>query len=229
MDKQSEHIRRYEIEMLKPWFKKGNRVLEIGGEYGLQASIIASWGCEVVSIDVAPKESEYYTVLPCDGVLLPFRNETFDIIFSSNTLEHVKHLNLLLAEVRRVMVTEGWGIHVMPNSVWRFWSNLAHYLDLIRKFLTGVYGLSYIIRRELFPRRHGEKGNVLSEIYYFSKIYWKRFLEASEFTVVRIEGNGLFYMSPCIFPNASLKIGRILSRILGSVSNTYFTHKSELK
>ena len=132
--------------MLKPWFKKGNRVLEIGGEYGFQASIIASWGCEVVSIDVAPKESEYYTVLPYDGVSLPFQNETFDIIFSSNTLEHVKHLNLLLAEVRRVMVTEGLGIHVMPNSVWRFWSNLAHYLDLVRKFLTGVYGLSYIIR-----------------------------------------------------------------------------------
>ena len=217
-------IRKFEIEAHRTWFKKDSRVLEIGGGSGYQASIIAGWGCKVASLDVDPK-SVFFPVQNYDGARIPFCDESFDIVFSSNTLEHVKRLKPLIAETRRVTSPKGIGIHSMPSPVWRFWSNIGHYLNLARKIASGEYSASYVLRRELTPGRHGERGNALSELYYFSKDHWKHVFEEQGFEVFRTEPNRLFYTSPGVFPNASLKIGVIAARFLGSSSNTYFVKR----
>ena len=48
-----------------------------------------------------------YPVTKYDGVNLPFENETFDIIYSSNVLTHVQDLKLLLEDMKRVLKKKG--------------------------------------------------------------------------------------------------------------------------
>jgi SAM-dependent methyltransferase len=43
-----------------------------------------------------------------DGVELPFTDESFDLVYSKQVLEHVRHLDLLVGEVARVLAAGGW-------------------------------------------------------------------------------------------------------------------------
>src|SRR3954451_6911212 len=117
-----ETIRAAEIDALRQWFPAGARVLEIGGARGHQAHAIASWGAAVESIDVAGRDVGGALVFPVrdyDGRHIPFADDSFDIVFSSNVLEHVPHIRELLGEMRRVLRPGGVAIHAMPSPTWR--------------------------------------------------------------------------------------------------------------
>jgi SAM-dependent methyltransferase len=43
-----------------------------------------------------------------DGVSIPFAESTFELVYCKQVLEHVRHPEPLLAEVRRVLVPGGW-------------------------------------------------------------------------------------------------------------------------
>jgi SAM-dependent methyltransferase len=43
-----------------------------------------------------------------DGVELPFADESFDLVYCKQVLEHVRHVDLLLGEVARVLAPDGW-------------------------------------------------------------------------------------------------------------------------
>ena len=47
-----EKLRGAELEVIKRWFRPGMKVLEIGGGSGFQASVVASWGYQLMSIDL---------------------------------------------------------------------------------------------------------------------------------------------------------------------------------
>ena len=114
-----EELRKVEIDAVKRWFGRGLQVLEIGGGSGYQASIMASWGCKVVSIDIpdrTPPPKLYYHVLDYDGRNFPFPNASFDIVFSSNVLEHIQHLPPIFAEIRRVLKPGGLSVR-LPNAI----------------------------------------------------------------------------------------------------------------
>jgi SAM-dependent methyltransferase len=138
-----ERIRRAELEALRSHFPHGSRILELGGGSGFQASILSSWGCDVRSIDVATRPDpvaqrygrQYFPVNPYDGHNLPFADSSFDIVYSSHMLYHAVELDLMLAEIRRVLRPGGVAIHVLPSASWRFWTTLAHYPNLVRKLI----------------------------------------------------------------------------------------------
>src|SRR4051812_48590324 len=128
--------RREEIECVRHLFISGARVLEIGGGNGFQAFRINSWGCEVESIDVsgpALGEQIYFPIKLYDGIHLPYGDNTFDIVFTSNVLEHVKHLSPLLSETRRVMRVGARAIHILPTPCWRLWTSLTYFVDVLRR------------------------------------------------------------------------------------------------
>ena len=89
METHLERLRRAELIEIKHWFSPEVRVLEIGGGNGFQASIIASCGCEIKSLDipnrVRPKK-QYYPVHDYNGKIFPFSNDSFDRVFSSSVL-----------------------------------------------------------------------------------------------------------------------------------------------
>jgi hypothetical protein len=90
----AEKMRKAEVEAVKPWFGPGARVLELGGGSGYQAGIIASWGCDIASIDVPdrpdPVQTLYYPVQNYYGVNIPYADESFDVVFSDAVLPCVK-------------------------------------------------------------------------------------------------------------------------------------------
>jgi SAM-dependent methyltransferase len=123
---------------VRQWMKAGARVLELGGGPGYQASLLDGWGCQVASIDVeppAPGAPSYFPVQRYDGRHIPFPDACFDVVFSSNVLEHVKELGELLMDIERVLVDRGIAIHILPTPAWRLWTSVAHYPYLLKRVL----------------------------------------------------------------------------------------------
>lgn len=235
-----------EIRLVKDLFKPAIRVLEIGGGNGYQASVISSWGCQVHSIDLPETSAEpkrYYPVQEYDGKNIPFPNESFDLIFSSNVLEHVSALSSLLCEMRRVLKPDGIAVHLLPTPAWRFWTSATHYLFLLKYVLTGLpasegrrtqpsmrqklheRGLGFMLKRALFAGPHGTYPNALSELYFFSKSRWTRLFRKSGFEPLKITSNRLFYTGYGLFPGLSFETRRRLAHVLGSACHIFVLRK----
>jgi SAM-dependent methyltransferase len=241
-----ERLRRAELDAVRPYFKPGLRVLEIGGGSGFQAAIIDSWGCSVKSIDIPGRSwpRSFFPVTFYDGEHVPFPDTSFDIVFSSNVLEHVKRLPALLAETRRVVQAGGVSIHVMPTSSWRLWTSLAHYVHYTRRAFQRVMRFGgrpapveqpdgsapiaaerppiwAVMKRVLVPPPHGEYPNAAAELHYFSKRRWLRVFTDNGFEVGDVIDGDLFYTGRCLAPDLSHRARRRLARILAPSARTF--------
>jgi ubiquinone/menaquinone biosynthesis C-methylase UbiE len=248
MEEHLENLRRAELQTVKSWFKPNIQVLELGGGSGYQASLIASWGCEVVSIDLPNRSTpstQYYSVQDYDGANIPFNNESFDIIFSSNVLEHIQNLPPIFTEMHRVLKPDGIAIHVLPNPAWRFWTSLSHYGYLL-KYLLGKqnsisgakdtpilaktlhkYGAVQTINRVLFAGPHGEYPNAFSEMYFFSRRRWLNLFKINGFDIDQVMDNRIFYTGYGLFPSTPLKIRCFMAPFLGSACSIYIMHSNK--
>ncbi len=229
-------LRCSEIESVKKYFKSETRILEIGGGSGYQASLMASYGCVVSSIDLENREKSkesHFPVQGYDGTHIPFEADSFDLVFSSNVLEHVQDLPDLMEEMRRVLKTDGMMIHILPSATWRFWTSFAHYIYvpiyLLKRrncsegsFESSVnhlkkrYSYFFLIKNALFAGPHGKYPNALSELYYFSKYRWWHLFKKNHCEIVRFLQNGLFYTGYGLFPGLSLAIRKKLACFLGA-------------
>jgi len=242
MDQQHlESLRKAEVDLVKPWFRPGMHVLEVGGGNGFQASILASWGCHVTSIDLPDRSAAatYYSVEPYDGQRFPFPDHAFDVVFSSNVLEHVTHLSVILKEIARVTKSDGVVVHILPSSAWRFWTSLTHYVHLAklvgRRFFrqgagsNGSYSQvasskrdwGVLIKRVFLDGPHGAYPNEFYELYAFSRSRWLDVFAAQGFEITSCFRNGLFYTGYAIFPRLSMSRRRDVSRFLGSATWIY--------
>lgn len=232
-------LRSEEFNRVKRYFYPGAHVLELGGGNGFQASLIHSLGANVKSIDVAKPahEKPFFDVQIYDGFNIPFPNASFDIVFSSNVLEHVRHINIMMSEMRRVLKRDGIAIHILPTPTWRFWTTVSHYpylgirvLGISRPVAGGhVPLLSEKIRRSgfwgtlkrvLIPGPHGEYPSAISELWYFSKTRWFGVFRENGFHVVDNRPSGLFYTGYAV-TGQSLSARQKLAKILGSSTRIY--------
>ncbi|MFZ5950606.1 MAG: class I SAM-dependent methyltransferase [Candidatus Rifleibacteriota bacterium] len=214
-----EDIRSHELtvilKILQLEGRQIGKVLEIGAGAGWQARSLAAQGFQVSAIDVETSyncTNSVWPVIQYDGKKIPFDGNTFDIIFSSNVLEHIPHSFEFQKEIHRVSKTNALVIHILPSSSWRFWTNLTHLL----KYWT-------------FPRAHGEhSNNPLMEILFFSRKWWNRFFCRTGWVVLRQESNHLFYTGCSIMDSMlSIKSRISLSCILGSSCNIFVLKKSQ--
>jgi SAM-dependent methyltransferase len=252
-----ELLRKAEIDLVKPWIAPGMKVLEIGGGSGYQASVIESWGCHVESLDLAQGEDwprRYHAVQAYDGEHIPFPDEHFDVVFSSNALEHVESLDILLGEMRRVLKPGGVAVHVLPTPAWRAWTSTAHFHYMLRVFARFVmgrggarpadgerhapsvakagkaletHGLGYVIKRAISTGPHGVYPNALSELYYFSKYRWMKVFQKTGYEPIDVSSNGLFYTGFGLFPDLSLDTRRLMAKLLGSACRTFVLKKRQ--
>jgi SAM-dependent methyltransferase len=180
------------------------RILEIGAGTGWQAKVLASQGYDVSAIDVPYsnyRENRIWPVIDYDGKNIPFKDNTFDIVFSSNVLEHILHIYEFQKEIHRVLKPSTWAIHVLPSGSWRFWTNITHCLKIWS-----------------VPKCHGEHaGNSLIEILYFTRRWWTQLFHKTGWQVSYYSSNGLFYTGHSTM-DCRLNMGtrHILSRLLGS-------------
>jgi len=129
-----EHRARYRfaLEHLRP----GQTVLDVacGAGFGLDMLSRAGVFATGVDYDQAPLADRRIgatrTVVQADATCLPFNTQSFDVVVSFETIEHVNNAGALVAEIRRVLKPGGPLILSTPNRAFRESANPFH----IREF-----------------------------------------------------------------------------------------------
>lgn len=105
---------------------KGARILEIGSGGGALLHELETRGLEIVGVEtsgdrIAEARTQFgdLTIMRVNGVVLPFPDESFDLVLSFDVFEHIPDSDAHLAEVRRVLRPGGWHLLQTPNR----WSN----------------------------------------------------------------------------------------------------------
>jgi SAM-dependent methyltransferase len=244
-----ESIRLHELQSVLSLFPAAARVLELGAGSGWQARELAQRGWPVEAIDVAGSTYERDRVFPVveyDGRTIPFPDDSFDVVFSSNVLEHVEELDRLQADIARVLRPGGICIHILPTASWRFWTNVLHVPFVVQLALRRVFRatpsgplertviermesmpLTAKIRRLFVPAAHGATGNALTELYYFSSRRWLRCFSESGWIVERDFATQLFYSGYGLLDSGlGIERRRLLSRILGSSCRVFILRRA---
>jgi SAM-dependent methyltransferase len=242
-------IREFELNKIIEELPEHCKILEIGAGSGWQARRLSEKGFSVQAIDV--RESRYadsrvWPVLTYDGEHIPFPDDCFDVVFSSNVLEHIANVETFQTEIRRVIKNNGTAIHILPTSLWRIWTTLTHYpivLMMLWKFGRSIVpyrskenslndgdlrkavarrGWLQAITNALLPPPHGKVGNCISEICWFSRFRWNRLFRMSGWIIKSRRPNNLCYTGNALFGSSiSLPKREKLSRVLGSVCHIY--------
>ncbi len=224
-------LRAQEIARIASRIPMGSRLLDLGAGTGQQALELKSRGFDVAAVDLPQSHYAAARVFPVadyDGRILPFPDRSFDIVFSSNTLEHVPDLASLHREIKRVLRLGGSCVHVLPTSSWRFWSMVTAYPVALLRVIAAMRGkcgwgevLRYCGAAALQPA-HGERGHALTELWTFSPAWWRRHFEQNGFTVTRDEPMGLFYTGAALFgPGLSFDSRERLASFLGSACHLF--------
>ncbi len=204
-----ESIRRFELEFARHAFGHSGRLLEIGAGTGWQAKALQAQGFEVDAIDLSSsnyKEHRVFPVVDYDGHRIPFGDDSFDVVFSSNVLEHIPHLEEFQTELHRVLKPGGVAVHIVPSSSWRFWTNITH-----------------ILKSWKIPDIHGEHAaNALTEIMVFRKSWWRQLYEKTGWQVVNVMPCPIFYTGRALMgKRISIPARHRISRILGGSSSLF--------
>src|SRR5690349_13281682 len=224
-------MRSGEIAKVIPLFRPGARILEIGAGTGQQAAEIARHGFAVEAIEVGSSNYSGVRIFPItdyDGSHIPFPDASFDIVFSSNVLEHVPHLSELNRDIARVLKPDGYCPYAMPTPSWRVWPTLTSIPAAFEYLLSqadqampasgisssGSGGIGQQLRRHF--GRHGERGNVLSEFWLFRPAWWREAFRADGFEIVRDEPVGIYYSGNTMLgKRLSIERRQTLAMLLG--------------
>lgn len=188
--------------------------LEIGAGDGYQATLLAHHVDALISSDLnlnRLKESlkvtgVVYRVLDADEIEGEFEPGTFDLIFSSSVLEHLRDPKKFLAVTHSMLSDGGLAVHIVPSRHLKIFYLLFYYphmaLLALDRFLGVVRGKPFFrsanvnfennlnvkakpqkpqsrLKRFLFPVPHGNYRNHTEEFMAWGKGKWERlFLDA---------------------------------------------------
>ena len=119
------HLRKKEFE--------GKRVLEVGSKYvnGSVRPLIKRWCAplEYIGVDLEPGKF-VDVVLPAEKLIKYFGRESFDVVISTETLEHVKDWRFVINNMKQVLkpggymyittCSRGFPYHNFPYDFWRY-------------------------------------------------------------------------------------------------------------
>ncbi len=119
--------------------KTFQKSLELGAGSGFQSTLLIQWTNYLLSTDynslrLKKTDNELIDQAICDAeeVGNAFKKAQFDLVFSSNLLEHLPDPNKALRGIHEVLRNDGITIHVVPNMFWKC-SHLLFFLP--NKFL----------------------------------------------------------------------------------------------
>ena len=156
---------------------KGKRLLEVGCGYGLFLAICQKNGIKAEGVEPASQEFYKYTlkfskeilercsltkdlIKNARGEKLPYKNNTFDVVVSLYTLEHVQDVQKVLKESIRVLKPGGHLYCVVPNYG-SFWE--GHY---------GIFWVPYIPKSiaKFYVRMWGKSPEALDEYQFVNQL-----------------------------------------------------------
>lgn len=129
---------RAEAQLRNPWiirriheffsYKAGQiRVLDVGCGAGFLSNKLAEENFDVTAVDLSASSLEVarqrdhtrkVKYLQADAYSLPFENDTFDVVTSTDFLEHVSEPKKVLSEVARVLQPSGFFFFHTFNKNW---------------------------------------------------------------------------------------------------------------
>lgn len=99
---------------------KNASVLEIGCNQGELLAKIKATGNKVVGIDINPaavkQAQEIAPAVPADARNMPFKADSFDVILSLHTAEHIPEPKKLFAEIARILKPGGTAHLILPPN-----------------------------------------------------------------------------------------------------------------
>jgi 2-polyprenyl-3-methyl-5-hydroxy-6-metoxy-1,4-benzoquinol methylase len=155
-----EFVRRREAEILLSLFagRTFGLALELGAGNGLQSVTLSRFCNRLICTEkdasshlwlgsgLLQRNTPNVEYRLCDAQdLSQFDDGSFDLIVSSNLLEHVPDVDRCLAGCRRVMKDDALMLHTMPN---RWWKLFSAGLAILRFHRPGVHGVTGSHRRE---------------------------------------------------------------------------------
>lgn len=155
-------------------------LLDLGCGEGLFSSILFE-GMSAVGMDLdfeevklANRYNVHSGLVTADGCKLPFRDSSFETVFSNCVIEHIPGLEVLLAEVERVLKPGGRFICTVPGE--RFTPNL-YFVRLFSRLGLGFAGRIYgsVVNR------------MLGHVHQLSNAEWAAKLEESGLRIVKSE------------------------------------------
>ncbi len=232
-----QRMREHELALILPLLPAGCRILEIGAGIGWQAKALAEKGFIVTAIDIPGTSSRVWPVQEYDGEHIPFPERSFDVVFSSNVLEHISHVIQFQNELVRVLKPNGRAIHILPSGSWRFWTSLAYYPHLVARLAQRLFGNTVSessiggaatpasrqrMLKAILPPRHGEVGNFMSEIYSFSRWRWQRLFQRSGWQVEGYQHSRMFYTGYTLLGmKLGVRVRGWLSCFMGSTCHVF--------
>ena len=202
-------MRQFELEFALRSFPDSGKILEIGAGTGWQANALQKSGFDVDAIDLSTsnyKDNRIFPVVNYDGHNIPFADNTFDVVFSSNVMEHIPHLEEFQTEIHRVLKPDGIAIHIVPSSSWRVWTNITR-----------------VLKSWKIPEIHGEHANnALTEILFFRKKWWRKLFEQTGWQVVDMHPCPNFYTGCSIMDKRlNIRTRQRVSKILGGSTSLF--------
>ena len=246
------------FSMFAPNELKNCSILEIGSGTGYQLTLLKKLFESAQGLDLATSRLRNYRtddITEYDGRNIPFDDNSFDFVYSSNVMEHVVHLDIMNQEIARILKPHGTIVHLMPTHSWRIWTLISGYCSLpyriygkikrnrqsqivmpdtetksAPEIATDYPSKGRVIKNIIFPPRHGERGNSLSEIYYFHPKWWlKKFDREPALSLYSHAPTGIFYTGWALLNSRmTWPVRRKLSKYLGSACHIYILNKTDL-
>jgi SAM-dependent methyltransferase len=212
-------LRRREIELIfgRCPHHAFSHALELGAGDGSQSALLAPYVGQLVATDFRPQITRLsacpnVTFATCDAERVDeqFLPASFDLIFSSNMMEHLPNPARALEGMRVVLRDDGIAAHVIPSPFWKFCHLSGFYVDAVlgrayryqQRRAVGIPAPAEAgawdnnpkspamprpyLARLLWPAAHGASGSNLKEFQLFSRPRWVRQFEAAGFRVAAV-------------------------------------------
>lgn len=212
-EKSLENLRKREIEIVFEGIDENlGRGLELGAGNGFQSQLLINYLDILIATDLneerLPGNSSLaniqYEILDAEKVGEKYSEDSFDLVYSSNLLEHLPNVEKCLAGVRRVIKQDGLVVHILPSPGWRLLSVILHYPHKFSNLLSRIGRQSNSKRSRgnnlklnrgpnpkivdlLIPKAHGVSKNFVTEFFAFRKKRWIGIFENAGFRIIKIK------------------------------------------
>lgn len=156
---------------------KDNRILDLGCGEGYIGNMLLN---KIdVGLDISPDEAakakdlpSYKNVTVADIKNLPFKNVTFNVIFSNSVIEHIKGIENILNEAARVLKDTGIFIFTVPSHKF---SDYLYFSSIFRKTGLSIFGLD-----KLYIKARNAQ---LNHFNLFDDAKWQQLLDKSSLKI----------------------------------------------
>lgn len=170
-------------------------VLELGCGDGFQLDLLRQRFGRVLAIDPEAFPDSAAGFVKSMAEALPFPDGQFDLVISSNVVEHLHDRKSAMEEVRRVLRPGGYAAHIVPVRVWKFASLVLNPLgypflvieklwDRLRREVSGTArarpyvvpspGMLQVLGRWFYPPIHGTFPSHMAEFWSYGRKQWKQ-------------------------------------------------------